>query len=294
MTNETETQEEEKNLPTLGSHRKLWFAKDQTVSFKPWKGLQEAEMSELLNDSEKKLSGGRVCKKVSLMLSYMCVEIAGVKFWNVDDKGRFTEAISLTEREMHISSLHETDALIAFLLMRMACIDSELTMKIPSPYGKDRMCSWSGDLSELTIEGSPSVEESLWDFSLSSPAQVRGKTVNTFTMGPTRWSAAELIQVESPGSLSLKALSGSIHGSPELTGGQGHTVTHFSETDLYDVTKKDLSKMEKGLEENHSGLNLAIEVIDYEEKGPDGKMGRPFVTSLPWMIPSFFEDTSSQ
>lgn len=283
---ETKTEEQTEKVTTLGEHRGLWLAEDKTVLFKPWKGLQEAEMSEMLQANSHKLEGGKIFKKISLMLSYMCVQIAGHTFWELNDKGTFVERMTQAERERVISDLYEADVMAAFVLMRMACLDDHLTLSINSPYAKDRQCSWTGDLSQMALLGSPSFEESLWGYELLSPAMVRGKEVKSFTMGPIRWGALEQIKIESPGSLDMKTIASCVHAMPDLDKQLGGSVgKYFYERDLYDVTKKDLSRITQGIGDHHVGLSMEIEVFDHEAN-------KPFSTSLPWASPAFFEDFS--
>ncbi len=280
--------EKKEQTTTLGEHRGLWLAADKTVRFKPWKGLQEAEMSKMLKKNSDKLEGGKVCKKVSLMLSYMCTEIAGAKFWEETENG-FVERMTQGEREKHISEMYETDVLTAFMLMRMACIDDHVSMRVPSPFKQGRTCHWTGDLSQLVLSGPTDPSEAVWRYDLTSPAKMRGKAiVRALDMGPSKWKTSEQIEFEDPSNTNLLTIAGAIKGSPQLDGDHGHKVEHFYERDLYDVTKKDLSRLAKGMEENHTGLNLSIEVLDEEE----GRNGRTFLSSVPWIYPDFFEDSS--
>jgi len=282
--------EKEKEAPpvTLGEHRGLWLSDNKTIGFKPWKGLQEDEMSEMLRKNSHKLEGTKVCKKISLMLTYMCVNIAGHVFWEEGEPGVYAERMTQGERESIISGMYETDILTAFVLMRMACIDEEISMKMASPYKKDRFCRWSGNLSDLPFSGTPDSSVSTWEYKLDSPAMVRGKQVRSFLVGPSLWRTAELLEFDSPSGTNLSTIAGAIKGSPELDGEQGHKVTDFYTRDLYDVSKKDISRIGKLMEKNHSGLNMEIEVLDKEE----GRDGRTFVTSVPWIYPDFFEDSS--
>lgn len=278
--------EQEEKVITLGEHRQLWLAENKVVRFKPWKGLQEVEMSKMLKANGEKLDGGKVCKKVSLMLTYMCTEIAGATFWEQTEKG-YVERMTQSEREAHISEMYETDVLIAFMLMRMACIDDHVSMKVPSPFKQGRTCRWTGDLSGLPLSGPMDPKTAEWEYKLTSPALMRGNvSVETLTMGPSKWRTSEQIAFESPENTNLLTIAGAIKSSPQFNA--EHKVNHFYERDLYDVEKKDLSRISQGMEDHHTGLNMAIEVFDEEE----GREGRTFISSVPWIYPDFFEDSS--
>lgn len=283
---ENKDAKEQEALVTLGEHRGLWLAENKTVRFKPWKGRQEAEMSEMLQANSGKLEGAKVFKKVSLMLSYMCVEIAGHTFWEPTENGSFVEKMSQGEREAVISQMYEADVMAAFILMRMACIDDHLTLSFKSPYGKDRECSWTGDLSQMVFLGEPSVEQSLWEYKLTSPAIVRSKEITSVKMGPMRFLSLEQIELENPGSLDMKTIASSICGIPDLDAQIGRSAGEFFyERDLYDFTKKDLTRLAEGINDHHTGLSMEIEVFDPKAK-------KTFKTSLPWMDPNFFVDSS--
>lgn len=280
-------QKDSEEVLTLGDHRQLWFGgKDgkKDIQFRPWKGRQEAELSKILYKARDQLKGGRVCKRVSYILQYMCLEIGGHKFWEPTDNGDYRELMSQAERELVIRNMWETDVLIAYFLLRMDCLDSIVSISMPSqfdPTGK-REVTWTGDISQLPFMGSSNIEDCKWEYQLIESAKVRGKQVRNVEMGPLRWATVEDLKVLNPGPATMKSIAGSIHRVPEAF--DTYDVT-YAVSDLYDFSKKDLSAIPKEMDQNHHGLDLAIEVFDPEED-------KSFETSVPWTHPDFFAVSS--
>lgn len=258
--------------PTIGTRGELWFAGGRP-RFKAWTGRTEMELSKLLHKSAGKLEGGRIARKISLILAHMAIEIAGATFHS--DDGR--ELMSLQEREMFLRNMWETDVLTAFFMYRNDSKgDSMCKLPLLSPYDPmgTRTVEWVADLNDLPFEGEPSIEASRVRHDFKKPITLRGKQVDHVILGPHKWHVAEDMRFQSkPYEAELRLLAGSIHFVPGLPADTALTME-----DLFDVPGVELTAMAKSLK--HSGLDLSIEAYD---KVAD----KEFQTTVPWLHPDF-------
>lgn len=273
-----------KNI-TLGEHLGLWLAKEKTVQFRPWKGRQTRELAEILHRNRAKMEGQRFCKRVSIILSYMCTEIGGAKFFEPTDKpGEFKELMSEQERFMHIRQMWHVDVLAAYFLLRIATVDEFLELPFLSPYDPDgkRTVLWKGDLSQLPFIGEQGLDKNTYEFHLKNTAIVRGKEVNKLIWRPLKWATFEDVKFVKPGATDLKQIAGALYIIPEIS----DQPLPWAIEDLDDFSKRDLSALTKAMEDKHTGLDFSVEVHDSVAE-------RSFEASIPWMHPDFF-DTSSE
>jgi len=283
MSTEQETEEQTKPWGTLAQHGQLIFSQDPTLIFKPWRGKEERELSEYLQQNAEKLEGGRACKRVSLILQYMCVQFGEHIFWQADGAGGFVEKMSEAERDLTISQAYEADVLCAYLLLRIRAIGPEAVLDVPSPFAKDRIIKWHGNLGTIELVGGQSVDDATWTHKGETPTLIRGKEITEFVMAPARWSVSEALRLDgNMGSLTMKTIAGSVHMLPEFNA--DHPI-QLVEQDLDDMTKRNISLFENALNREQSGPDLSIEVYD-----PDAK--KTFVASLPWLNTDFLAISS--
>ena len=272
-----------KKKVTLGEHAALWLADNKTVKFKPWTGKAERLMSKVLHDGRKSMEGGKVCRRVTLYLQFMCTEIAGKQFWKRDDDGNYKECCSQAEREYHLRSMYQADVLTAYFLMRIAGVDPEYNCTYVSPLDIDgkRECKWVGNLEDLEFKNDPT-DDLEFEYEFKSPVRIRGKECSKVILGPAPWALAEDLKILNPGAVNLKLIAASIVCVPDISTERG---IPFDETDLDEVPKRELNELEDIIGKKHKGLDMEVEVWDPEAE-------EFFQSSINWMDPDFLGGSS--
>lgn len=291
------TDEDEKPV-TIGELNSLWMGHpdtgSKTLRFKDWDVEQEEELSEILQDAGDKFDGGRVGKRASYILQHLAAEIGGVVLW--EEKGDSWEStMPLPQRLATISNLWTVDVLTAYILLRIhAGEDPNVGFPIPDPFDRkgERTVDWRGDLSQLPFDGSPNVEDQLWEYQLKHPTKINGKVATKFVMGPTRWAVTEQLEIlnHHQRRMNLDQLAGSIWEIPDVlpnrADGNGHVSrTTYTRKSLRKLKKVDVNALVDGINSKHNGPDATIEVFDSEK-------GRTFESSVPWYRPDFFDVTS--
>lgn len=287
---EVQTQEPITPTSTIATNGGLWMATQKSVKFKSWDGEQEEQLAELLHARRADMEGGRVGKRASLILQHMCAEIGGHILWTSRPDGGWDQAMPLEQRESILSQMWHVDVLVAFMMLKIeTSLDPKVRFPVHTPYDLEgqRTCDWEGDLSALPFQGSPLISDQLWEYTLRKPIQIRGRTVTKLTMGPMKWATTESLELLNPGAANLRTIAACIWEIREIApiGETGNRLT-YTLADLKRMHKADISMLESGLEEHHSGLDSSISVLDK-------KVNKRFPSSVPWIRADFF-DVASQ
>ena len=256
---------------------RLMFAEDQSIEFKPWVGKTHRELSKILGSKSIKAqyASGKLFKKIVYVLQHMCIKFAGREFYKMDDRGNCRELYKEQERIEWIEQQHETDVLLAYILLHMQSSGDIAKLEIEH---EGRQVAVDFDLNDITFIGSDRIEDALFSYTLTRPLRFRGKDISEIIVGPI--SFKHLSDVPINGEMDnydvLASLAASIHYVPEIT--NERVVVASYELDM--LPFNDIKKLKELMSKHYTGIDMNV---NFEDK----ELNSTFKSYLPWWDSDF-------
>lgn len=271
-----------KVVTNIANHgEQLYFADNKEIVFKDWNGATHRDLATLLGSQKAKddFEGGKLFKKILYILQFMCIRFAGKDLWipTSDGSGRYKEAMKESERKQFIASHHETDVLLAYILLHIASRGEIMSVSIEM---EDRNIPVNFDLRQIEFVGSDKQEDSLFYYKLNRPINIRGKQITYMILGPCAFSQIADTPFAGNSEKSnfdpISYLANSIYYLPEI---QSNRIT-INSRELDKLSLNDLKKMREELGKHYIGINMIVEFEDTE-------LQTKFMHYLPWYDASF-------
>jgi hypothetical protein len=236
----------------------------KSIEIRPWRMKEEKELG-LMRDSNR---SENIARWVTRVLSSMCTRLGSLDLADM----------KMNERIIHIGQLPMGDILYAYMWLRYKSLGNVVPMDINCSACRKEF-TISADLETLEVITCDNLDNSLWEYQLRDPFEIRGHKVTGFQMAPARWNAME--NQTGGGTLDTGAAKSSV-----ITGSIYRLLNIdepmvLTENELDEMTKYDLERMTALIDEKHIGPNMAIE-------GACTRCKRPFKTSIDWTYDSFF------
>jgi hypothetical protein len=269
-------------VTTIKDHgEQLFFAENKEIVFKDWNGATHRDLASLLGSQKVKddFEGGKLFKKILYILQFMCIKFAGKDLWLPAASGNgYKEAMKESERKNFIASHHETDVLLAYILLHIASRGEIMSVSIETD--NERVVPVEFDLRQIEFTGSDKQEDSLFYYKLHRPINIRGKQVTFMILGPCAFNQIADTPFSGNSDKSnydpISYLSSSIYYVPELQ--TSKVIINSSE--LNKLCLNDLKKMREQLAKHYTGINMIVEFEDQE-------LQTKFMHYLPWYDASF-------
>jgi len=235
------------------------------IDVRPWRMKEEKELGGLREERR----GDNVAKYVSVVLATMCKTLGAHNLGEMKD---------INTRLIHISQLFTGDVFYAYFWLRFKALGPHVKMEINCPTCNKKF-DFTADIESLEVTTVNSFEDTLWEYRLRDPFEIRGKLVEGFQMGPARWNAIET--GDGAGVLDTGAAkAGIIHGSIQNILGFNEQIA-LMPIELDEMSKYDLENLTTLLDERNIGPDLSI-----EDKCKNCK--RTFKMSIDWGYDNFF------
>lgn len=236
----------------------------KAIKVKPWRMKEEKELGKLRDENRSENSA----RWATIVLATMCPQLGELDLASMD----------MNKRIIHIGQMSMGDVMYAYFWLRYQSLGPSVPMEIACPNCRKEF-TLHADLESLIIRTSESYDDTLWEYDLRDPFELRGSQVNGFVISPARWNAIET--QNTAGALDVGAAKSSvIRGSIHSVKGIGEALA-LTDSDLDEMTKFDLESLTTLIDERHIGPDLAV-----EDKCEQCK--RPFRMSLDWSYDSFF------
>jgi hypothetical protein len=242
----------------------------KSFNIKKWRMKEERELGEMRDGNR----GESVAQFVSRVVSAMCTNVGTYNFENLKD----------VERLVHISQMFIGDVFYLYVWLRVKSMGDKLNLNV-----KCHNCSnsfkYAANLTTVEVNSCETYEDAQWTYKLEEPFIIRGKRVESFTMGPPRWTTLENmsgIGGMNTGAAKAGMILGSIIGINEEKDDNGkinQIVLTLNELD--DMCKADIEGIANSLDDNVIGPNMAIE-------GACPKCRSNFVMPIDWSFDNFF------
>lgn len=237
----------------------------KAITPRKWRMKEEKE----LGAKRDEYKGESIAKYVSVVLASMYSKIGGYDFDAIDDFNR---------RLIHISQMALGDVFYAYFWLRYTALGSVLKVDMTCPNCNNQF-DFEGDIESLEIKTAATLQESMWDYELRDPIQVRGEDCLGFQMGAARWNAIEV--QDSAGAMDTGAAkSGIITGSIHKILGQEQSII-LTEDELDEMSKFDIEKLTAEIDKKSVGPDMSL-------NGKCPKCKRPFMSSIDWRYDNFF------
>jgi hypothetical protein len=208
----------------------------------------------------------------------MCIRFAGKDLWIPGSTpGAYKEAMKESERRQFIASHHETDVLLAYILLHIASRGEIMSVSIEMD---DRTIPVEFDLRQVEFIGSDKQEDALFYYKLHRPINIRGKQVTFMILGPCAFH--QIADTPFSGNSEktnfdpISYLASSIYYIPEV---QTSRIL-VSSRELNNLCLNDLKKMREELGKHYIGINMIVEFEDTE-------LQSKFMHYIPWYDASF-------
>lgn len=214
----------------------------RNFALRPFKMKEERALQAL---RAKKGSIG-MAEFVSEVLSFMLTEFGP---WS--DFSTLSEA----ERKLVISQLYMADVMYMYVQLRIEAIGEDVTFKLQCPACRH---SWkfTADLAETDVVVSETADLA-WRHDLRSPIKTARGEVSQLVIQPPRWSAMTSVRPTregvNHGDVKLHLIASAVRhplGMPDFA---------LSVADLEELTKRDLEKLTRTVDEDSPGADLELE-----------------------------------
>jgi hypothetical protein len=243
----------------------------KVFSVRPWRLKEERELGKIRAANE----NASVAQYVAMILATMCTRFGNHDF----------EKMKFEERRLILSSAYMADVFYAYIWLRRDAIGSELSLKITcSNSNCHTNFEFTGDLGSIDVGEVDSLVDTEWIYKLKTPITVRGKLIEHFKFGPSRWNTLETIPAGTRRFDTGAAKSAIIRGSILEAGELG--AIPLVDDELDELTKFDLERITTAINERPVGPTMSIE-------GKCTSCGAPFEHAIEWATDNFFEPSSS-
>lgn len=260
-----------KTLP-IGSLVSGTLVKELTT--KPWKTRDERELG------REKKQDTTPAQYISLILRRMCPTLGTFKASeHTGDDAREKALLALGRQ-------YSGDVLFAYIRVRIEAIGTHIPLEV-----KCNSCGqkfkFNGDLESVDVFSVEDPRDLIWSFELEDEAEVRGKPVKSFRMGPTRWSVMDEAMARGArgnmideAAVKLAQVRGSIVGIND-----DDTEVSLAEPELDDLSKRDFERLVAETNDHALGPKLTID-------GNCPHCGAEFSQVVSWRHDDFFSTSS--
>lgn len=242
----------------------------KSIVCRPWRMAEERILGHRRKDNEDRNMG----KYVSIVLAGMCQRLGPASWPSM-------EGNDILERELVVSQMWVPDVFYAYVWLRIQAMGEELHMKLKCP-----TCAmdfdWTGDLRTLEVGVPETIEHARFQYTLRDGVDLRGKKITKFVLGPQRWFHIENMGDTTQGAAKGTVITASIHFVPELS--ETDEIV-LEETELDGLTKYDLERLCRVIDEESSGPVLKVE--------PSCPRKHSFVVPIDWRYDNFFGSSSA-
>lgn len=259
-----------KKLP-IGALSNGGLLKD--FSTRPWKTRDDRELG---REQKKNESASRYIGQV---VRRMCPTLGDYKRTDYSDD-------ELEKALAKIGQLFSGDVFYAYVTLRIEAMGKDLPLQIVCGACEHNF-KYVGDLNSIEVTTVDDPQDLSWEFELVDGAELRGKQHTKFRMGPLRWSLMnEAYQSGRNGTtVNINAIKITT-ACNAITGlGDDPTPVMLSDQDLDDVSKLDLERLIKAVDEHSLGPAMVIE-------GACPKCSSEFRRPIDWEAGSFFAISS--
>jgi hypothetical protein len=240
------------------------WAKD--IATRPWRMKEERELGALRDQNR----DANVAMFVGMVLGAMCTKLGANDL----------ESIKSTERRIIVSQMFTGDVFYAYIWLRVQAIGSELQMQLTCPNCSSKF-PFDADLESVEVTTVEKLEDAQWTYELANPFTLRGQQLTKLLLGPSRWNGLEMMGPSGLNTGAAKAgmIRSSIHA---IYGKDGKPMAiALTDTELDEMSKRDLERITTQIEKNHVGPNMAVE-------GKCEKCRAAFKMPIDWGYDSFF------
>lgn len=198
----------------------------------------------------------------------------------------FDEVTDIYARKVAVGQMYMADVFYAYVWLRIQAIGPELVVPV-----KCRKCNtefnFTGDLNTTEVIIPADKEKVEWEFFLRDPIQVRSKTVSGFRIGQQIWARVESTDASDGDKASI--IMNSVRGFVGDLDPNGKPYDlDISSNELDELSKYDLEKLSRELNNKFLGANMTLDVTCVSEK-----CANMWVVPLNWMYDSFFAVSSA-
>lgn len=250
----------------------------KTFSIKPWRMVEEKELSQAKKDDPAQ----SLATYVSTVVAYMCTHLGHYNFADHKDG----KPMEMAERRVIVSQMYMGDVWYAYVCIRRESLGDVLKLKLTCPRCR-KSFPWAGSLASLGVNASQTVEDCMWEYELANPVAIRGKTATKFRMGPQRWQVAESVYGDPNEAMAKEA---ALRASIYHINGEADRI-QLGSGDLDLLTKLDIEQLSGDIDEHFIGPNMAIEL---NEDHPCEHCGykEPRLIPIDWSFDRFFAISS--
>jgi len=241
---------------------------NKTFSIKRWTLKQEREIG-LLAEKNKNASTGRF---IAMLIGTMFTKIGQWDF----------EKLTSEEKILKIMSMYSGDVMFLYCYLRFKSLGPEINIKLTCPTS-ERVCgknfTFVGDVGSIDNVCFDSFNESIWEYNLKEPFEIRKKLVKKFKMGPSKWNTYEIItskDIKGFGDIKAKIFVSNIIGLNDEK-----DFINLVDHELDEMGKADIELLSNEIDKNRLGPDLSIET-------KCDNCGTKFTRTIPWEYSNFF------
>ncbi len=238
----------------------------KSFALRPWRFKEEKELGELAE----KNPDANLAQHVAMVVATMCTRLGPHNF----------EEMKWEEKLVHLGQMWMGDVFYIYILLRMQSLGGTLELR-PKCATCRKEFDFDGILKSIRVLTGSVLSDALWNYKLEAPFEIRGKKAETLIMGPPRWNVLEMMDeaaVTNSGLRKAGIIIGAIHGVE----GEEHRLV-LSESDIEEMTKKDIEELSEKIDKNSAGPDMFI-----EGKCPQLRCRSEFKQVIDWRYDNFF------
>ena len=211
---------------------------------------------------------------VGMVLGTMCTRLGSHDFESAE--------LKMEQKRLAIGQMFVGDVFYAYVWLRIQALGAELVLNLTCPQCNKKIENFVADLDSVEVEVADTLDDACWDYELKNPLTIRGETVSHLVLGPARWNAIELVKGGGRGVAKPLIIKAAIQS---LGTKEDNKRIALTETELDELTKRDIEAMVSQIDNRSIGPSMAIE-------GTCKACARDFRLPIDWGYDSFFGDSS--
>jgi len=249
------------------------------IELKTWNFKAERKLSRTMENVE---GTADPATYVTYVLSELCPSL-GMIGHSSNEAKKVTPGMVRTM----VESMYMGDVWYAYVWLRREAVGNEMTL---TPLCKTcrKEFSFVANLDTIEVRVGDQVEDFYWEYKMKRPFSVRGKEVETITMGPPRWSVCQKM-IENPTDASV-AFETTKAGIYYLNGDHSRRAVVL-DSDLDEMHKVDITGIASASNGKHLGANMLLEISKEEHTCSAGHRN-DYTMAIDWSYQSFFADSS--
>lgn len=237
---------------------------------KPWRMKEERELG-AIRDANR---DANLAEYVSMVLGAMCTRLGPHNFED--------QSLKPEQKRLIIGQMYAGDVFYAYVWLRTQTLGNEIALNLKCPRCQKSVDGFVADINTVDVHTCSSVDESCWEYELKTPIKIRGDVVTHLKLGPAHWNAMEMLNGAGLGMAKPAMLKASIKGLGRMDDAKQVVLT---DSDLDELTKRDIEAIIKQINDNNIGPNMAVD-------GKCKQCGHEFRLPIDWGYDSFFGDSS--